>query len=56
MFGLHLVSVLVGAVGGAVATVLSAKVYAWVKKQTLSVEAKAAAEVAVVKADVAKKI
>jgi hypothetical protein len=54
MFGLHLVSVVVGAVGGAVAAVVSSKVYAFVKKQVTSVKADAPAVVAKVEADVKK--
>jgi hypothetical protein len=43
-------------VGGAVACVSSQVVYSWVKKQTVSVEAKVAPEVAKVVADVKAKV
>jgi hypothetical protein len=56
MFGLHLVSFVVGALAGGVATVTSSKVYAWVKKQTASAEAKADSAIAAAKADVGKKL
>lgn len=49
-------STLVGAVGGAVATVSSQKVYAFVKKQVTSAKADAPAVVAKVEADVKKAV
>ena len=51
---MSIVALAVAALAGAVATVSSQKVYAWVTKQTASVEAKVAAPVAAAVAEVKK--